>query len=109
MGCSTCGQQGVTPEPYQFKYHPHIQTPVDPPVDENCEYTTSQLNVWLSKLICCKDTGLYVTLKIKASTLNKYLGIVGSAINYKSHPCWFKKELDNIANIIIIIENSGKC
>jgi hypothetical protein len=106
MGCSTCGRQTVSPVVFNPKVYSLVQPP---PPDIPCDYTMSQLNIWLTKLICTRDSGLYVSLRISAPNMNKYQGIVMSALNYPTNICYFKKDLDIIADIIIIIENTGKC
>lgn len=81
---------------------------VIPPV-EDCEYTIEQLKTWLKSLVCVKDKGIYTQFGINGQTMNKYLGIVMSAINYPSNPCYFQNDLEAIGNFIIIIINSGQC
>jgi hypothetical protein len=103
MGCASCGASRVGRIP------PTQRTQVNFSVVENCPYTGEQLNVWLTKLICCKDKVLYKNLGITAPTMNKYLGIVMSALNYPTNPCYFQKELDIISEFIILIVNSGIC
>ena len=76
---------------------------------ENCEYTVEQLNSWLDKLICTKDSGLYISLGLSGLQMNKHLGNVMSALNYKSNICYFKNDLDLAADFIILINDSGKC
>ena len=91
-----------------------VSQPVSPFVTpEGCDYTIEQLKTWQIKLVCCKDTLLYLKLGINAQTMNKYLGLVMSAINYPSNPCYYESLLPNdfeqISNFIILITNSGQC
>jgi len=74
-----------------------------------CEYEPEQLQTWRTLLICAKDKALYLDLGVPAHNVNKYLGIVISAINYNTNPCYFKSELDNIAAFIAVLVNTGKC
>lgn len=108
MGCASCGRATVTTKTYSpsFKKFNSIVAPVP---EELCDYSLDQLRVWIGKLICCKDTGLYISLKISAPLMNKTLGNVKSALNYPTNICYFKKELDAASNILVLIENSGKC
>lgn len=104
MGCG-CGASQVTVAPNSGV----VLQPLTYNSSENCIYTIEQLHVWLTKLICCKDKGLYLQLGSNAQTINKYLGIVMSAINYPSNPCYFKNDLDIISDFIILIANTGQC
>lgn len=104
MGCATCGSNTVVP----------ARTPVRPGLNlpnytTDCSYTMPQLQAWLTLLICVKDKALYPQIGITAPQLNKYLGIVMSALNYVTYPCNFAKDLDQIGNVIILIQNLGAC
>lgn len=103
MGCG-CGASRVTTPSFTTNTVRLVSTPV-----ENCDYTMEQFQAWLDKLICCKDKGLYVQLGINSQTMNRYLGIVMSAINYPSNPCYFQNDMGPISNFIILITNNGQC
>ena len=104
MGCATCGRNTVTP----------AKTPVAPGFNfpnysSDCSYTMVQLNAWLKLLICCKDKVIYPSLGLSAKQMNIFLGNVMSALNYVTYPCKFVKELDQISDFIILIQNTGRC
>jgi hypothetical protein len=103
MGCSTCGKITTTaPVPVTQSSQILVNDPT-------CTYTMDQLNNWSKILICCKDKMLYISLNISPSTLNQYLGIVLSALNYPTYPCYFKSQLDIIEDTIMMIQNTGQC
>ena len=104
MGCG-CGASTVRSSPQVFvaRRENASQAPAD------CQYTMDQLRSWLALLICCKDKALYMSLGIGAPTMNKYLGIVMSALNYPTNPCYFQSQLGPIGNFVILIMNTGQC
>jgi hypothetical protein len=103
MGCG-CGAGVVRSSPQVFvRQNTQTQAPAD------CQYTMDQLNSWLAQLICCKNKGLYTSLGINAPTMNKYLGIVMSALNYPTNPCYFQSQLGAIGDFVILIMNTGQC
>lgn len=77
--------------------------------EEPCDYTIEQVNNWLDKINCYADKALYLTTNITKRRLNIYIGALKSAKNYPSNLCYFKKELQEIENIIIIITATGQC
>jgi hypothetical protein len=105
MGCG-CGASRVTSTPSSSPAPNFVQAAIDP---ADCQYTMAQFEVWLAKLICCKDKRLYVQLGISASTMNRYLGIVMSALNYRTSPCYFQADLGPISDFIILLTNTGQC
>lgn len=104
MGCASCGSNKLVRPITNVQ-----RTQVNFAPVEGCTYTMDQLNTWVTKLICCKDKVLYLQLGINAQTMNKYLGIVMSALNYPTNPCYFQTDLDVISDFIILIVNSGRC
>jgi hypothetical protein len=98
-----CSKSPVTPGPNIQRQQVNV-IPI-----EDCTYTLDQLRTWYSILVCCKDQVLYPQLGINAQTMNSYLGITGSALNYPTNPCYFKDNLDIIGNFIILITATGKC
>lgn len=103
MGCATCGASRVVMSA------PLVRQQINFAPVEGCTYTMEQLNAWLTKLICCKDKALYLSLKINAQIMNKYLGIVMSALNYPTNPCYFQNDLDIISNFIVLISGTQQC
>lgn len=101
--CGCAGTVGTTTQGL-IHYSPNQNLQI-----EDCEYTIEQLKVWLDKLICAKDTGLYLEIGISGQLMNKHLGIVMSAINYASNICYFQTDLDLIGDLIILINDSEKC
>lgn len=70
---------------------------------EDCTYTLDILNAWTRMIVCFKDKALYLNYKIAPSYVNKALGIVLSAKNYPSNPCYFQDDLDQINEKLIIL------
>jgi len=91
MGCSSCGKSTAAPlnNVRVSKLQKSIKVPEGP-----CDYTNEILNVWADKLKWFKNKGLYVNYKVRAGTLNKFIGIVLTSINV-NNKCNYKKELDN--------------
>lgn len=106
MGCG-CGASRVTTTTSSVPSANAMLALSQDPSD--CQYTMDQFQIWLTKLICCKDKRLYVQLGISAQTMNKYLGIVMSALNYRTYPCYFQADLGPISDFIILLTNNGQC
>ena len=97
MGCSTCGGGGsVTTQNRSTNIKKQSVS------TDFCSYTEAILNRWYDKLVWFKSTALYIKYNIKASTINKYLGIVLSSINM-NNKCYFKDNLDEMTDTINLI------
>ena len=103
MGCSTCG--GMSASSAQVRKIIQIRNEAVEP----CEYTEETLNVWLSYFQCVKANDFYNFFKITPAKVNSIIGIIKSAVNYSTNPCYFKIKLDDIKPIELLIQNSGKC
>lgn len=75
----------------------------------NCDYTPELLQSWLISLKCVKSSNTFDLYNSNHTKFNSYLGIVQSALNYISFPCYFVKQLDTIAPVIEAIKNNGQC
>lgn len=103
MPCSSCG--GVSGSSSQLRaIVQQVQESLEP-----CSYTQENLSSWLIALNCVKTKGLYTNFSITSQKLNSYLGIVQSAVNYSTNPCYFRIKLDEIKIVIDNIQNSGQC
>jgi len=76
---------------------------------EDCAYTIQLLEIWRTKLLCAKEQGVWVDIEETPARMNKYLGIVGSAINSTGNPCIFEDDLDKIQDVIFKIIATEKC
>jgi hypothetical protein len=75
-----------------------------------CEYTKELAALWLEKVNCIKDSGLYVQVpNITKFQLNLYIGILTSVQNYRGDPCYFRKELEEIDSFISVITSMNLC
>ena len=84
MGCP-CENSGILNSPIVEEYLPFNNKPC---VTVNCNYTINQLTIWKDRLICIKSKIIG-----QESLINKYLGIVISAINYPTNVCYFYNDL----------------
>lgn len=105
MGCG-CGARAVAPTPPSPGVF--VRDAMQP-APSDCQYTLDMFQVWLTKLICCKNKNLYIGLGINAQTMNKYMGLVMSALNFPSNPCYFQTQLGPVNDFIILITNTGQC
>lgn len=104
MGCSTCGSNRV------IQNTPSLQKLPSQKISGECEYSIEQINLWLGKISCLKDTGIYLSVpNTTRKQLNTYIGLLLSAQNYKNNICYFEKELEEIDNFIIVITSMNLC
>ena len=75
----------------------------------DCDYTHELLEEWKRLLECVKSNNTFDIFNTNHVKINSYLGIVQSAINYKTYPCYFIQQLDKMKGLIESIKNSGKC
>lgn len=74
----------------------------------DCEFTMDQLEGWKDKLICFKDKGLYKTYNVTPALLNRYIGVVLSAINlFPKSPCAFQNQLNEIETFMVVVNNTN--
>jgi hypothetical protein len=108
MGCSSCGRSQVlsTGTSYPTQYNVAAAQIVS---NGPCPYTKDQLILWQQKLQCFLQQGLYRQYNIPASNLNQALGVVLSSINYPNDPCYYKRELDAVQNLIMFIISTNQC
>jgi hypothetical protein len=106
MGCASCGQAArATQQGFVSPRFSAAQVAMSGP----CDYTIPQLQVWVEKLTCFMQKGLYRQYNVRPADLNKALGGVKSAINYKTFPCYYAKELAFAQTILNIVISSGQC
>jgi hypothetical protein len=105
MGCSAClaaqkqSQNMVSPE-YRISTNS----------SEPCDYTINTIKVWLEKVNCFKNKGLYVNYTLfPKKKLNAYIGILLSALNHSSNICYFKNQLSEIETFILFISTIQEC
>lgn len=67
-----------------------------------CEFTVDMLKDFNSKLTWFKDRALYRKYDILPKTMNKYIGIVLSALNTPNR-CNYKKDLETISDLVDLI------
>lgn len=67
-----------------------------------CEYSVEMLQDFNKKLTWFKDRALYRKHNILPRTMNKYIGIVLSALNVPNR-CIYKDELDTISDLVDLI------
>lgn len=103
MGCPVCQQQAnlaaAAPQNAALMSEPNPE----------CPYTEEQLEEWRRLLLCVRDNGYREELRITEGRLNSAVGIVVSGINHKWNICYFDTLLADVAPLIILIINSGKC
>lgn len=101
MGCSSCGSlSGIT----QIKRIIRNNTPI-----LDCIYTQDMLTDWLTTFKCVKTKNISALFNLTVYKLNSYLGIIQSALNYSTNPCYFKPKLDEISPLIDTIKTNGQC
>jgi hypothetical protein len=109
MGCSTCGKRSIA-QPQESRPRSNFVSQfqnVTPP--EDCNYTLVQIKEWSNLLTCAKNKGLYIQLGVSAQKMNRYLGRVLSALHYPTNPCYFEKDLNEVVDLIIAIQNLNQC
>lgn len=73
-----------------------------------CEYSIPMLQDFHIKLVWFKDKALYRKHNILPKTMNKYIGIVLSALNTPNR-CTYRSDLDKISDLvdfIVTIQNT---
>lgn len=109
MGCIPCGSGGstvnVTFAPSTVRQLSEAQSQTG----DNCEYTQSLLIEWKRLLECVKSNNIFDIYGVNHVRVNSYIGIVQSALNYKTYPCYFAPQLDGIKELITAIQTSNQC
>lgn len=108
MGCASCGQ-GIKAVQQSSGGSSRFSLAAQIAASGPCEYTIPQLQVWVQKLTCFMQKGLYVQYGVSPANLNRALGGVKSAINYVTFPCYYAKELAFAQTILNIVIASGQC
>lgn len=102
MGCTTCGKKANS-----IPVNKIVSSKV---VSTECEYTIEQVDIWLSKVRCVIDTGVYTQIPyITKKQLNIYLSTLLSAKNYADNLCYFHKELQEVESFITVLTASNLC
>src|ERR1035437_5578571 len=101
-----CGSTVSAPfSPSQVRQMAYSATAI---ITGDCEYTNELLTEWKRLLECIKSKNTFDIFNTNYVKVNSYLGIVQSAINYKTYPCYFIQQLDKMKGLIESIKNSGK-
>lgn len=100
MGCSACAAKSAL-------IHNNTSMMVSPAyrVQQNtgpCEFTVEMLQDFNKKLTWFKDKALYRKHDILPKTMNKYIGIVLSALNTPNR-CVYQKDLETISDLVDFI------
>lgn len=107
MPCGTCGQK-ATQAQQSLNLRARYQE-VIPAFDPDCPYNHDVLEVWYTKLMCIKDESLLEQLGLDLIDLHKHLGIVISSLNYSTHPCRYRSELEKVEPIIFKLIELNLC
>lgn len=106
MSCSSCGGGGGGAPFSPAKVRQMAARNVVP---GDCIYTAELLNEWRNLLLCIKNQNIYDIFGVNHVRVNAHLGIVQSAINYTTFPCYFSPQLEDMTPLIEAIKNSNKC
>lgn len=82
------------------------EEPVSP-----CDITKENLIAWKYLLTCIKENNYYSQANIVEFTVNKFLGIIQSALNYPSDYCYFNEQLSYFKTFILLnlLDNVPQC
>lgn len=100
--CASCTGGGGVSHSQQRAYQPPQQT------NFNCAYTYDQISIWRDKIKCVKDRDLLDVVGTNLATINSYLGILLSALNW-GQICYFEKYYANIGSLIQVIAQKTDC
>lgn len=105
MPCGACAARAALPNNVSMKVSPayRIQQEAGP-----CEYSVEMLQDFHAKLVWFKDRALYRKHNILPKMMNKYIGIVLSALNTPNR-CTYRKDLDaisDLSDLIVTVQNS---
>lgn len=99
MGCTSCGSGGPIIPTARRSSRPKQVAAI---ASEDCPYTNEILNIWYDKLKNFKSKALYKKYGVKASRLNRYLGITLTALNV-SNKCFDVDMLNEISEFVTYI------
>lgn len=104
MGCG-CGSSSSSSQPVLTSNKNRIE-----PI-ENCDITHENLITWKNFLTCIKTNNYFTKAKIDKTTVNQFLGIVQSGLNYPTNYCYFYEQLDFFRTNILpnLITNVSEC
>ena len=97
MGCMTCGGGVIPITAPPFINGNNITLPC---VDYDFEKLTSFYN----KLMLVQATDQLKVINLTPAKFNSYVGFVASALNYPKNYCFFKQQLDEISQVILLID-----
>lgn len=100
MGCGCSGGGGVVLSSFRRAKNNNIA--------QDCDYTVELMLIWKEKLLCVQNQNLYQEIGYNKYKINFALGTVQSAIN-TGNVCYFKKQLDQVNNIILTLISLEKC
>lgn len=77
----------------------------------NCDILKENLIMWQTVLLCTKTSNKLTEVSLTEFTVNQFLGVIQSAINYPDNYCLYKPQLEYIQNSIIpnIVSNVPEC
>lgn len=75
----------------------------------DCTYSLETLYEYKNYLNCVKQKNIFDLYDINYIKVNSHIGIVQSAINYNTNPCYFEAHLDEITIFINKVKESNQC
>lgn len=100
MGCTSCGTASVVTN----NIIPGLNRVSKNENFGDCDYTREMLENFNAYLVWFKTKGLHIKNGISSHDMNKYTGIVLSALNI-NNICRFKTDLDKISDVVDLIIN----
>lgn len=81
------------------------------PSNTDCDITLENLTTYKNMLLCIRNNNKYVQAKIAFTTVNMYMGIIQSALNYPDNYCYYMESIANFQSSILplIVANVSEC
>ena len=78
---------------------------------EDCNITKENLLAWKALLQCIKNNQYYTQANTSEFTINQFLGIIQSALNYTNNYCYYNEQLEFFKTNILpnYINNVPQC
>lgn len=92
-------------------YHQPSNRQAQVPSPSDCSITKQMLIKWKAMLNCVKINKKLDLIGLNEVTVNQYLGVIQSALNYPDNYCYYKIQLENFQtiNLPLIIEYVSEC
>lgn len=102
-GCGSTLNNTTTFRPYS--------APVSTGSSIECDITKENLITWKNLLSCIKTNNYYTIANIPEFNVNKFLGVIQSALNYPSNYCYYYDQLNYFKTFVLIniINNVPQC